>query len=327
MRRREFLSALGCVATGWPVAARAQQHKAMRHVGVLTGGAGPDSNARVMVFQQALAQLGWTDGGNLQLDVRQGGGSNDAIRKHAAELAALAPDVIMTIGGTATGFLLQATRTVPIVFTIVPDPVGSGFIDSLSRPGGNATGFLQFEYSFGGKWVELLREIAPDVVRAAVLRDSRLPAGVGQFAVIQSVGPSLGIEVKPVNVRDAVEIERDVSAFARATKSGLIVASSTSALVNRDLIVGLALTHKLPAVYAQREFVAAGGLLSYSADFSAQFRSAASYVDRILKGEKPADLAVQGPTKYQLVINLKTAKALGLNIPPALLVRADEVIE
>ena len=227
MRRREFLGALGCVAAGWPVAARAQQHKAMRHVGVLTGGAGPDSNARVVVFQQALAQLGWTDGGNLQLDVRQGGGSNDAIRKHAAELAALAPDVIMTIGGTATGFLLQATRTVPIVFTIVPDPVGSGFIDSLSRPGGNATGFLQFEYSFGGKWVELLREIGPEVVRAAVLRDSRLPAGVGQFAVIQSVAPSLGIEVKPVNVRDAVEIERDVSAFARATKSGLIVASST----------------------------------------------------------------------------------------------------
>jgi putative ABC transport system substrate-binding protein len=299
----------------------------MRRVGVLTGGAGPDSNARVEVFRQALTQLGWTDGENLQLDVRQGGGSNDTIRKHAAELASLAPDVIMTIGGTATGFLLQATRTVPIVFTIVPDPVGSGFIDSLSRPGGNATGFLQFEYSFGGKWVELLREIAPDVVRAAVLRDSRLPAGVGQFAVIQSVGPSLGIEVKPVNVRDAVEIERDVSAFARATKSGLIVASSTSALVNRDLIVGLALKHKLPAVYAQREFVAAGGLLSYSADFSAQFRSAASYVDRILKGEKPADLAVQGPTKYQLVINLKTAKTLGLNIPPALLVRADEVIE
>jgi len=299
----------------------------MRRVGVLTGGAGPDSNARVVVFQQALAQLGWTDGGNLKLELRQGGGSNETIRKYAAELAALAPDVIMTIGGTATGFLLQATRTVPIVFTIVPDPVGSGFIDSLSRPGGNATGFLQFEYSFGGKWVELLREIGPEVVRAAVLRDAGLPAGVGQFAVIQSVAPTLGIEVRPVNVRDAAEIERDVSAFARATNSGLIVASSTSALVNRDLIIALASRHKLPAVYAQREFVAAGGLLSYSADFSAQFRSAASYVDRILKGEKPGDLAVQGPTKYQLVINLKTAKAFGLNIPPALLVRADEVIE
>jgi putative ABC transport system substrate-binding protein len=327
MRRREFLGALGCAAAAWPAVARAQQHKSVRRVGVLTGGAGPDSNARVVLFQQALAHLGWTEGANLQWEIRQGGGSNETIRKHAAELAALVPDVIMSVGGTATGFLLQATRTVPIVFTIVPDPVGSGFIDSLSRPGGNATGFLQFEYSFGGKWVELLREIGPEVVRAAVLRDARLPAGIGQFAVIQSAAPSLGIEVSPVNVRDAAEIERDVSAFARATKSGLIVASSTSALINRDLIVALASRHKLPAVYAQREFVAAGGLLSYSADFSAQFRSAASYVDRILKGEKPGDLPVQGPTKYQLVINLKTAKALGLNIPPALLVRADEVIE
>jgi len=299
----------------------------MRHVGVLTGGAGPDSNARVVVFQQALAELGWVEGGNVQFEIRQGGGNNDKVRQYAEEMAARAPDVIMTIGGTATGFLLRATRSVPIVFTIVPDPVGSGFIDSLSRPGGNATGFLQFEYSFGAKWVELLKEIGPDIVRAAVLRDASLPAGIGQFAVIQSVAPPLGIEVSPVNVRSAAEIERDVSAFARATKSGLIVASSTSALVNRDLIIGLATRHKLPAVYAQREFVAAGGLISYSADFSAQFRSAASYVDRILKGEKPADLAVQGPTKYQLVINLKTAKALGLKIPPALLVRADEVIE
>jgi len=319
MRRR--------AAAAWPVAAKAQQHNGMRRVGVLTGGAGPDSNARVEVFRQALAQLGWTVGGNLQLEIRQGGGSNDTIRRHAAELVALAPDVIMTIGGTATGFLLQTTRTVPIVFTIVPDPVGSGFIESLSRPGGNATGFLQFEYSFGGKWVELLRQIGPEVVRAAVLRDSRLPAGIGQFAVIQSVAPLLGIEVKPINVLDAAEIERDISAFARATKSGLIVASSTSALVNRDLIIALASKHRLPAVYAQREFVMAGGLLSYSADFSAQFRSAASYVDRILKGEKPGDLAVQGPTTYQLVINLKTARSLGFYIPPALLVRADELIE
>jgi putative ABC transport system substrate-binding protein len=294
---------------------------------MLTGGAGPDSNARLDIFKKAMEQLGWIDGGNVQFIQRQGGGSNDDIRKYAAELAALAPDVIMAIGGTATGFLLQVTRTVPIVFTIVPDPVGSGFVDSLSRPGGNATGFLQFEYSFGGKWVELLREIGPEVVRAAVLRDARLPAGVGQFAVIQSVAPPLGIEVSPINVRDAAEIERDVSAFARATKSGLIVASSTSALVNRDLIVALASRHKLPAVYAQREFAAAGGLLSYSADFSAQFRSAASYVDRILKGEKPGDLAVQGPTKYELVVNLKTAKALGITISPALLVRADELIE
>ena len=327
MRRREFLGVLGCAAAAWPMVAKAQQRKAVRRVGVLTGGAGPDSQARLAVFMQALAKLGWTDGGNVQFEIRQGGGSNDTIRKYAAELAALAPDVIMTIGGTATGFLLQATRTVPIVFTIVPDPVGSGFIDSLSRPGGNATGFLQFEYSFGGKWVELLKEIGPEVVRAAVLRDASLPSGVGQFAVIQSVAPPLGIEVSPVNVRSAAEIERDVGAFARATKSGMIVASSTSALVNRDVIIALAARHKLPAVYAQREFVAAGGLISYSAEFSAQFRSAASYVDRILKGEKPGDLAVQGPTNYQLVINLKTAKALGLTIPPALLVRADEVIE
>jgi putative ABC transport system substrate-binding protein len=327
MRRREFIGLVGGAAAAWPMVARAQQRKGMRRVGVLTGAAGPDSIARVDIFKQALAHLGWTDGENIQLEIRQGGGSNDAIRKFAAELAALAPEVIMTIGGTATGFLLQATRTVPIVFTIVPDPVGSGFINSLSRPGGNATGFLQFEYSFGGKWVELLREIGPEVVRAAVLRDARLPSGVGQFAVIQSVAPPLGIEVSPVNVRDAAEIERDVSAFARATKSGMIVASSTSALVNRDLIIALASRYKLPAVYAQREFVAAGGLLSYSADFSEQFRSAASYVDRILKGEKPAELAVQGPTKYQLVINQKTAKALGLTIPPALLVRADDIIE
>lgn len=327
MRRREFLGVLGCAAAAWPVVAKAQQHKAMRRIGVLTGGAGPDSQARLAVFMQALAKLGWTQGGNVQFEIRQGGGNSDVVRKYAAELAALAPDVIMTIGGTATGFLLQATRTVPIVFTIVPDPVGSGFIDSLSRPGGNATGFLQFEYSFGGKWVELLKEVAPEIVRAAVLRDASLPAGVGQFAVIQSVAPPLGIEVSPVNVRSAEDIERDVGAFARATKSGMIVASSTSALVNRDLIVALAARHKLPAVYAQREFVAAGGLLSYAADFSAQFRSAASYVDRVLKGEKPGDLAVQGPTNYQLVINLKTARALGLTIPPALLIRADELIE
>ena len=327
MRRREFLGALGCAASAWPVVAKAQQRKAMRRVGVLTGGAGPDSEARVAVFLETLAQLGWTKGGNVQYEIRQGGGSIDAIRKYAAELVALAPDVIMTIGGTATGLLLQATRTLPIVFTIVPDPVGSGFIDNLSRPGGNATGFLQFEYSFGGKWVELLREIGPEVVRVAVVRDANLPAGVGQFAIIQSVASPLGIEVSPVNVRNATEIERDISAFARATNSGLIVASSTSALINRDLIIALASRHKLPAVYAQREFVAAGGLLSYSADFSAQFRSAAGYVDRILKGEKPGDLPVQAPTKYELVINLKTVKALGLSLPLTLLARTDEIIE
>jgi putative ABC transport system substrate-binding protein len=327
MRRREFLGALGCATAAWPRAATAQQREPVRRVGVLTGGAGPDSKARIAVFVQAMQQLGWTEGTNLQLEIRQGGGNTDAIRKYAAELVAWAPDVIMTIGGTATGFLLVATRSVPIVFTIVPDPVGSGFVESLSRPGGNATGFLQFEYSFGAKWVELLKEIGPKLVRVAVLRDASLPAGVGQFAVIQSVAPPLGIEVSPVNVRNAAEIERGLTAFARATNSGLIVASSTSALVNRDMIIALASKYKLPAVYAQREFVAAGGLLSYSADFPAQFRSAAGYVNRILKGEKPADLPVQGPTKYNLVINLKTAKALGFTIPPQLLIRADELIE
>ena len=328
MRRREAIKLLGgAAAASWPLAARAQQPKAMRHIGVLTGGFGPDSQARLDAFLKALVHLGWRDGENVRLEIRRGGGNADAIRKHAAELAALAPDVIMAIGGTATGRLLQATRTVPIVFAIVPDPVGSGFVTSLSRPGGNATGFLQFEYSLSGKWLELLKEIAPGVTRVAVLRDPAVPAGIGQFAVIQSVAPSLGVEVTPINVRDASEIEHDVTAFARSSNDGLIVASSTGALVNRVFIVEVAARLKLPAVYAQREFVAGGGLMSYAADFLVQFRSAAGYVDRILKGEKPADLPVQAPTKYELVINLKTAKALGLDVPPTLLARADEVIE
>jgi ABC-type uncharacterized transport system substrate-binding protein len=326
MRRREVITLVGGAAA-WPLAAHAQQPERMRLIGVLTGGSGPDSQARLEAFLKALAQLGWTESHNVRLDVRRGGGDADAIRKHATELAALAPDVIMAIGGTATGRLLQATRTVPIVFAIVPDPVGSGFVVSLSRPGGNATGFLQFEYSLSGKWLELLKEIRRGVTRAAVLRDSAVPAGIGQFAVIQSVAPSLGVEVTPINVRDAAEIERDVTAFARSSNDGLIVASSTNALVNRNLIVSLAARLKLPAVYAQREFVAGGGLISYSADFLAQLRAAAGYVDRILKGEKPADLPVQAPTKYELVINLKTAKALGLTVPNTLLARADEVIE
>jgi putative tryptophan/tyrosine transport system substrate-binding protein len=326
MRRREFLGLVG-TAAAWPVAARVQQPEAVRRIGVLTGGSGPDSNARLEAFLKALAQLGWTEGQNIRLEIRRGSGDADAILKHAAELAALAPDVIVTIGGTATGRLLQATRTVPIVFAIVPDPVGSGFVASLSRPGGNATGFLQFEYSLSGKWLELLKEISPGVRRVAVLRDSTVAGGVGQFAVIQSVAPSLSLEVSPIDVRNAAEIERDVTAFAGSSNSGLIVASSTNALVHRKLIVSLAARLKLPAVYAQREFVAAGGLISYAADFLAQFRDAAGYVDRILKGEKPADLPVQAPTKYGLVINLTTAKTLGLTIPPAMLIRADELIE
>ena len=285
------------------------------------------SQARLEAFLKALAQLGWTDGENVRLEIRRGGGDADAIRKQATELAALAPDVIMAVGGTATGRLLQATRTVPIVFAIVPDPVGSGFVASLSRPGGNATGFLQFEYGLSGKWLELLKEIRPGLTRVAVLRDSNVPAGIGQLAVIQSLATSLGVDVSPIPRANAAQIERDVTAFARSSDGGLIVASSTGALVNRALIVALAARFKLPAVYAQREFVAGGGLMSYSADFSVQFHDAAGYVDRILKGDKPADLPVQAPTKYELVINLKTAKALGLEVPPTLLARADEVIE
>jgi putative tryptophan/tyrosine transport system substrate-binding protein len=327
MRRRDFVTFLGGFAAQWPIAARAQHPNAVRIIGVLTGGSGPDSTARLEVFLRALAQLGWTENHNVRLDIRRGGGDIDDIRKYAAELAARTPDVIVSIGGPATGELLQATHTVPIVFTIVPDPVASGFVASLSRPGGNATGFLQFEYRLSGKWLELLKEIAPNVTRAAVLRDSAAPAGLGQFAAIQSGAPSLGVEVTPVDVQNADEIERDVTALARSSDSGLVVTSSTNALVNRKLIVSLAARLKLAAVYAQREFVAGGGLISYSADFFAQFRAAAGYVDRILKGEKPANLPVQAPTKYELVINLKTAKELGLTIPDKLMALADELIE
>jgi putative tryptophan/tyrosine transport system substrate-binding protein len=326
MRRRDFVTFLGSFVAEWPIAARAQHANAVRVVGVLTGGSGPDSTARLEEFLRALSRLGWTDN-NLQLDIRRGAGDADEIRKFAAELAASRPDVIVTVGGLATAEVLKATHTVPIVFTIVPDPVASGFVASLSRPGGNATGFLQFEFRLSGKWLELLKEIAPNVVRAAVLRDSTVPAGLGQFAAIQSAALSFGVEVTPVDVQNADEIERDITEFARSTDSGMIVVSSTSALVNRKLIVSLAARLKLPAVYAQREFVAGGGLISYSANFLAQFRAAAGYVDRILKGEKPGNLPVQAPTKYELVVNLKTANALGLRVPQGLLVAADEVIE
>jgi len=327
MRRRDFIAFVGSFAAEWSFAAHAQPPPAVRAIGVLTGGSGPDSTARLEIFLKALEQLGWTEHHNVQLDIRRGGGNVDNIRKYAAELAAHTPDVIVTVGGPATGEVLRATRTVPIVFTIVPDPVASGFVASLSRPGGNATGFLQFEYQLSGKWLELLKDIAPNVVRAAVLRDSTVPAGLGQFAAIQAAAPSLGVEVIPVDVQNADEIEREVTAFARSSNCGLVVASSTNALVNRKLLVSLAARLKLPAVYAQREFAAGGGLVSYSADFSAQFRAAAGYVDRILKGEKPANLPVQAPTKYELVINLKTANALGLSVPQGLLLAANEVID
>jgi len=328
MRRREFITLMGGAAA-WPLAARAQQGERMRRIGVLTGSSPDDKEVQVRIaaFRQGLQQLGWTDGRNVRIDTRWTGGNPVDVRKHATELAALAPDVILASGSAAVGPLLQATRTVPIVFAIVPDPAGAGFVDSLARPGGNATGFMQFEYSLSAKWLELLKEIAPRVTRAAVLRDAGITAGIGQFAVIQSVAPSVGVDVTPMNVRDAGEIERAVTAFARSGNGGLILTASALAAVHRDLVIGLAARHKLPAVYVSRYFVAGGGLISYGADFVDQFRRAAGYVDRILKGEKPADLPVQAPTRYELVINLKTAKALGLDVPPTLLARADEVIE
>jgi putative ABC transport system substrate-binding protein len=329
MQRREFITLLGSAAATWPVLARAQQPGRVRRIGVLSGFSVDDSEgqARVAAFTQALAQLGWTDGRNVQIEYRWGAGGADNIRKYATELVALAPDVVLATGGTSLGPLLQASSTVPIVFANVPDPVGSGFVESLARPGGNATGFMQFEYNLSAKWLELLKQIAPGVTRAKVLWDPAITAGIGQFAIIQSVAPSVGMEVSPVNVRDAGEIERAITVFARSSNGGLIVTGSALALVRRELIVTLAGRHKLPAVYFDRAFVTAGGLISYGAVLIDQFHGAAGYVDRILKGEKPADLPVQAPTKYEVVINLKTAKALGLDLQPTLLARADEVIE
>jgi putative ABC transport system substrate-binding protein len=328
MRRREFITALGGALAAWPLAARAQQPENVRRIGVLSGAArdNPDLQARLAAFQQVLQQLDWTDGRNVRIDYRWGAGSADNTRKYAVELVALAPDVILATGPTVEQ-VLQATRTVPIVFVVTADPVGSGFVDSLSRPGGNATGFMLLEYSLSAKWLELLKLIAPAVTRAAVLRDPGNTSGVGQFAVIQSVAPSVGIEVSPVNVRDAGEVERAVKAFARSSNVGLIMTASPLTATHRDLVIMLAAQHKLPAVYYNRSFADAGGLISYGPNFIDQYRQAANYVDRILRGEKPADLPVQAPTKYELVINLKTAKALGLVVPPTLLARADEVIE
>ena len=329
MRRREFITLLGGAAAAWPMAARAQQPDRMRRIGVLFSIAADDLDAQAQntAFLQGLQQLGWTEGRNVRIYTRWSAGNAADIRKYAAELVALAPDVIVTSGAAGLGAMLQATRTVPIVFAIVPDPVGAGFVNSLSRPGGNATGFLMFEYSLCAKWLELLKQIAPDVTRAAVLRDPAITAGIGQFAVIQSVAPSVGVDVSPVNMSNAAEIERSVAAFARSADGGLILTASALSAVHRDLIIALAARYKLPAVYQERTYVAGGGLVSYGPNFLDQYRRAASYVDRILKGEKPADLPVQAPTKYELVINLKTAKALGLTVPPTLLTRADEVIE
>ena len=328
MRRREFMTLVGGVAA-WPLAARAQQSERKRRVGVLMGLAADDAEAqdRIATFEQGLQQSGWTNGRNLQIDYRRGAGDTDSTRRYADELVALAPDVILASGGTVLRALLQATRTVPIVFTQTPDPVAAGFVESLARPGGNATGFTTSEYGTSGKWLELLKEIAPGVTRAAVLRDPTIPSGIGQFASIQSVAPSFGVELSPLNVRDASEIERDVTAFARGSNRGLIVTSSGLAAVHRQLIIKLAARYRLPAIYSYRYFATSGGLISYGPDPIDQYRRAAGYVDRILKGEKAADLPVQAPTKYELAINLKTAKALGLTVPPTLLARADEVIE
>jgi len=329
MRRREFIGFLGGAAA-WPLTASAQQIERVRRIGVLMAATADDPlyQVRVGAFQQELALLGWIHGRNARIDTRWATTNADDIRRHAAELAALAPDVIVSGTGTTTvAPLLRATRTVPIVFVIVIDPVGAGFVASLARPGGNATGFLMFEYGLGAKWLELLKQIAPDVRRVAVLRDPTIASGIGQFGAIQSVAPSLRIEAIPVNVRDVGEIERDLTTLARSSNGGLIVTSSPEAANHRDLIVTLAARHQLPAIYASRNFVTEGGLISYGPDILDQYRRAAGYVDRILKGEKPAELPVQSPTKYELVINLKAAKALGLEIPPTLLARADEVIE
>jgi len=329
--RREFIRLLGgAAAAAWPIAARAQRADRVRRIGVLMAATAndPEYQARMGAFEQGLALLGWTDGQNVRIDTRWATTNADDIRRHAAELAALAPDVILAATGTTTVVpLLQATHIVPIVFVIVIDPVGAGFVASLARPGGNATGFLMFEYGLSGKWLELLKQIAPGVTRVAVLRDPGIASGIGQFGAIQSAAPSLGLEAIPVNVRDVGEIERDIAAFARSSNGGLIVTASPQASRYRDLIVTLAARHRLPAVYPWRYYVGSGGLLSYGPDNLDQYRRAAGYVDRILKGEKPADLPVQAPTKYELVINLKTAKALGLNVPDSLLARSDEVIE
>ena len=328
MIRRDFITLLGGAAA-WPLVARAQQSRRMRRIGALMPFAANDgqAQARNAAFLQGLQQLGWAVGHNVQIDYRWSAGSADQTRKDAAELVALTPDVIVTSGTAGLGPLLQATRKIPVVFVTVGDPVGAGYVDTLARPGGNATGFLLFEFRISGKWLELLKEIAPGLTRVAVISDPAIASGIGQWSAIQALAPSVGVEVSPVNVSDTNEIERVVTAFARSANGGLIVTGSALTVMHRDLIITLAAQYKLPAIYYERYYVAAGGLMSYGADFLDQFRGAAGYVDRILKGEKPADLPVQGPTKYDLVINLKTAKALGLDVPPALLARSDEVIE
>jgi putative tryptophan/tyrosine transport system substrate-binding protein len=329
MRRREFTSLLFGALAAWPLAARGQQGERMRVIGVLLPATADDPvfQARLAAFQQELVLLGWSIGRNVRIDARWATTNPAEIRKQAAELVALAPDVILSTGDSTVPPLLEATRTVPIVFPVVNDPVGAGYVESLARPGGNVTGFMLFEYSMGVKWLELLKEIAPKVTRVAVLRDSANPAQTAQFGVIQAVGPMLKVEVTPIDLRDAGTIEQAVETFARSQNGGLIVVGSGASIRHRDLIVTLAARHKLPAVYWERFFVVAGGLISYGVLTIDQYRRAAGYVDRILKGEKPADMPVQAPTKYETAINMITAKALGLSVPLILQQRADEVIE
>src|SRR6516162_6709017 len=315
--RRQFITLVGGAVAALPLAARAQQPDRMRRIGVLMGYAESDreGRARLAAFLQELQQLGWVEGRGVRIDVRWGAGEAERIRRYATELVGLTPDILMGATTPAVAALQQATATVPIVFAQVGDPVGAGFVDSLARPGGTTTGFSVFEFSFGGKWLELLKEIAPTVTRVAVIRDPAIASGMGQWGAIQSAAPPFGVELRPVNVRDAGEIERAVTSFTRLPDSGLIVTGSPLAYVHRELIIALAARYRLPAVYSDRVYVADGGLISYGPDRVDQFRLAAGYVDRIFKGEKPADLPVQAPTKFELVINLKTAKALGLDIP------------
>jgi putative tryptophan/tyrosine transport system substrate-binding protein len=329
VRRREFITVLGGAAAAWPLAARAQQGQHPRRIGVLqvTVADDPEMNRRLAAFQGELGRLGWVPGRNLRVETRWAGGDPERIRNAAAELVALAPDVLLVNGSAGMDAMQRATRTVPVVFVVVPDPVGAGYADSLARPGGNATGFGQFEYGIGAKWLELLKELSPSLKRAGIIRDPTITAGPGQFGAIQSVAPSLGVEISPLNVREPSEIERVISTFALTENSGLIVTGSALAVVHRKLIISLADRYKLPATYFADYYVKEGGLISYGPDLVDQYRQAAGYVDRILKGEKPADLPVQTPTKYELVINLNTAKGLGLAVPPTLLARTDEVIE
>jgi putative tryptophan/tyrosine transport system substrate-binding protein len=328
MRRREFVGLLGC-ATVWPLAARGQQRESVRRIGLLLSAVPGDTEYPILVreFLSRLEELGWTEGRNLSVDVTWGGAGRDVVYKNALEMVARSPDLILAPGSAAAGPALQATRSVPVVFTIVPDPVGAGFVDNLARPGGNATGFASFDYEIGGKWLALLKEVAPGLTRVAVLRDSDITAGIGQWSAIQTAAPVMGIEASPINVRDAPDLQRAVGLFARAPNGGLIVTSGAAPVRHRDLIVRLAAEHRLPAIYYARVFVAAGGLISYGANRIEQFRNAGDYADRILKGEKPADMPVQAPTRYEMVVNLRSATAMALAVPTSVLARADEVIE